>query len=33
MDATSLNIPNVTWKDVGGLTDAKHEITDMIMLP
>ncbi len=29
----SLNIPNVTWDDVGGLLEAKNEIIDTIMLP
>ena len=31
--ANGMQIPNVKWEDVGGLTDAKEEILDTIQLP
>jgi len=32
-NASKANIPNVTWKDIGGLQNAKDEILDTIQLP
>ena len=32
-NAAKVNIPNVTWKDIGGLQHAKDEILDTIQLP
>ena len=32
-DLETLSIPNVQWDDIGGLTHAKNEIIDTIMLP